>query len=177
MIHGVVDESSTGGRVALPQKKSVDQGSFVGAVSGVVPMHLDQLAKRLFDLVAGTMCLALFAPTLLIISIAIKFDSRGPIFIRETLYGYKNQAIQIRKFRIAMVCSEGEQINPRLTRVGQFLRRTGIDELPQLFNVLRGEMSVFGPRPCAYPTALLSEHKPGITGWTEILGFQNGDPC
>ena len=79
--------------MALPEKKSIDQGSFVGAVSGVVPALSDQLAKRLFDLVAGTMCLTLFAPMLLVISIAIKFDSRGPIFIRERRYGYKNRAI------------------------------------------------------------------------------------
>ena len=79
--------------MALPEKKSIDQVSFVGAVSGVVPALPDQLAKRLFDPVAGAMCLALFAPMLLVISIAIKFDSRGPIFIRERRYGYKNRAI------------------------------------------------------------------------------------
>ena len=81
------------------------------------------------------------APILLLTSIAIKLDSRGPIFIREMRYGYKNQAIHISKFRVAMVCSHGEQINRRLTQVGQLLRQSGIDELPQLFNVLRGEMS------------------------------------
>jgi lipopolysaccharide/colanic/teichoic acid biosynthesis glycosyltransferase len=125
--------------VALHDKDSIDEGYPAAAVR--LPVRLDELARRIFDLLAATMCLMLFAPILLLTSIAIKLDSRGPILIRETRYGYKNRAIDISKFRVAMVCSEGEQINQRPTRVGQLLRQTGIDELPQLFNVLRGDMS------------------------------------
>lgn len=163
--------------MALQDKKSIGQGNSPALGSGGVPARLVQLAKRIFDLVAATMCLILFAPILLITSIAIKLDSRGPILIRETLYGYKNRAIQIRKFRVAMVCAEGEQTNPRLTRVGQLLRQTGIDELPQLSNVLRGEMSIIGPRPSTHPSTLLNGDKPGMTSWAQMVGFQNSDPC
>jgi lipopolysaccharide/colanic/teichoic acid biosynthesis glycosyltransferase len=95
------------------------------------------------------MGLILFAPILLIASIAIKLDSRGPIFIRKTLYRYDNRAIKVLKFRVVTTCVEGDRINPRVTQVGQILSETGIDELPQLFNVLRGEMSIVGPRPYA----------------------------
>ena len=130
---------SKGGGVTLHDKDSIDEGYPAAAVR--LPARLDELARRIFDLLAATMCLILFASILLLTSVAIKLDSRGPILIRETRYGYKNRAIHISKFRVAMVCSEGEQINRRLTRVGQLLRQTGIDELPQLFNVLRGEMS------------------------------------
>ena len=130
---------SKGGGVTLHDKDSIDEGYPAAAVR--LPARLDELARRIFDLLAATMCLILFASILLLTSVAIKLDSRGPILIRETRYGYKNRAIYISKFRVAMVCSEGEQINRRLTRVGQLLRQTGIDELPQLFNVLRGEMS------------------------------------
>ena len=130
---------SKGGGVTLRDKDLIDEGYPAAAVR--LPARLDELARRIFDLLAATMCLILFASILLLTSVAIKLDSRGPILIRETRYGYKNRAIYISKFRVAMVCSEGEQINRRLTRVGQLLRQTGIDELPQLFNVLRGEMS------------------------------------
>lgn len=130
---------SKSGEGALHDKDSIDESYPAAAVR--LPARLDELARRIFDLLAATMCLILFAPILLLTSIAIKLDSRGPIFIREMRYGYKNQAIHISKFRVAMVCSHGEQINRRLTQVGQLLRQSGIDELPQLFNVLRGEMS------------------------------------
>jgi lipopolysaccharide/colanic/teichoic acid biosynthesis glycosyltransferase len=78
---------------------------------------LGRLAKRIFDVVTATICLTLFSPVLLIASIAIKLDSRGPILIRETLYGYKNRTIQVHQFRVVMVCAAGEQIDPPLTPV------------------------------------------------------------
>jgi lipopolysaccharide/colanic/teichoic acid biosynthesis glycosyltransferase len=85
------------------------------------------------------MGLTLFAPILLIISIAVKLGSRGPIFVRETKYRY-DRAIKVLKFRVVA------RTNPRVTQVGQILNQTGIDELPQLFDVLRGEMSILGRR-------------------------------
>ena len=86
------------------------------------------------------MGLIILSPILLITSIAIKLDSQGPIFIRETLYGYSNRAIQALKFRVMTTCVEG---NPRVTQIGQMVSQAGIDELPQLFNVLLGEMSIW----------------------------------
>jgi len=110
----------------------------VGRVQDAI-VGKDEAVKRVFDIVAATMGLILFAPILLITFIAVKL-SRGPIFIRKTLYRYDNRAIQVLKFWAT--CVEGDQISP----LGQILSQSGIDELPQLFNVVRGEMSIFGRR-------------------------------
>jgi lipopolysaccharide/colanic/teichoic acid biosynthesis glycosyltransferase len=113
-------------------------------IQDVVPgFELDQGIKRLFDIVAATASLILFSPIFLITSIAIRLDSPGPIFIHEALCGFNNRAIQVLKFRVR---AEGDRFNPTLTWVGQILSQTGIDELPQLFNVLRGEISIVGRR-------------------------------
>jgi lipopolysaccharide/colanic/teichoic acid biosynthesis glycosyltransferase len=110
-----------------------------------------ELAKRVVDIVVATMGLILFAPILLLVSLAISLDSEGPILIREALPG--NQAIRVLKFRVAFAA--GYRINPRMTPVGQILSLTGIDELPQLINVLRGEMSIVGRRSVRrWPTSI-----------------------
>jgi lipopolysaccharide/colanic/teichoic acid biosynthesis glycosyltransferase len=111
-------------------------------------------------------------------------DSRGPILFRRTLYGYNNDTIAVFKFRTMALLEDGEQIVPavqndsRMTRVGRFLHRTSLDEIPQLINVLRGEMSIVGPRPFHYFHHQLSfgslvegsgtRFKPGLTGWAQI---------
>jgi putative colanic acid biosynthesis UDP-glucose lipid carrier transferase len=159
-----------------PQKKTVSQDGIAGAVNSAAPVNLCQLVIRFFELVAGVAWLALLAPMLLVIVIAIKLDSRGPIFIRQIRYGYKNRTIQVRKFRAATVCSRGGQSTARLTPVGQLLRQTGIEDLPMLINVLAGEMSIIGPPPSAYPAASPNERKPGITRWAEIFSSQNRAP-
>jgi hypothetical protein len=100
-----------------------------GVVSG---FGLDEATKRVLDVVAATMGLTLFAPILLIISIAVKLGSRGPIFI-QTKYRYDNRAMKVLKFRVVA------RTSPRVAQLGQILNQTGIDELPQLFDVLRGE--------------------------------------
>jgi polysaccharide biosynthesis protein PslA len=111
----------------------------------------DQWTKRVVDIVVAMMGLILFAPIFLLASVAISLDSGGPIFIREALPG--NQAIRVLKFRVAFAA--GNRINPRMTRVGQILSLTGIDELPQLLNVLRGEISIVGQRKVhRWPTSL-----------------------
>jgi lipopolysaccharide/colanic/teichoic acid biosynthesis glycosyltransferase len=116
-------------------------------IQDTIPAYeLDQCIKRFFDIVAATTSLMLFSPIFLITSIAIKLDSPGPIFIHEALYGFNNRAIKVLKFRLVTVRAEGDRFNPTLTRVGQILSQTGIDELPQLFNVLRGEISIVGRR-------------------------------
>lgn len=110
-------------------------------------------SKRLFDWMAAAFGLVLLAPVWLVIAIAIKFDSPGPIFFRGARIGQNGQEFFIFKFRTmrADAAARGAAIttrdDPRITRVGKFLRRTKLDELPQLLNVLRGEMSLVGPRP------------------------------
>jgi lipopolysaccharide/colanic/teichoic acid biosynthesis glycosyltransferase len=110
-------------------------------LDGVVSSFgLDETTKRVLDVVTATMGLILFAPILLIISIAVKLGSRGPIFVRDTKYRYDNRAIKVLKFRVVA------RTNRRVAQLGQILNQTGIDELPQLFDVLRGERSIFGRR-------------------------------
>jgi putative colanic acid biosysnthesis UDP-glucose lipid carrier transferase len=129
-------------------------------------LSLYGFATRLFELVLGATYLVLLAPVLLLAAVALTFDSSGPIFVRETRYGYRNRTIEVRKFRVKAPSPEGE---PSLTSVGQVLRQTGIEDLPMLVNVISGEMSIIGPPPSTYPTALLDKRKPGITRWAEVF--------
>ena len=113
----------------------------------IVAFGLDQYVKRAFDIAAATIGLVLFSPILLISAAAIKLESPGGIFTRENLYDkYNDRAVQAFRFRSVTACTEGNQFGRRTTLVGQMLTQSGIDELPQLFNVLRGEMSIFGRR-------------------------------
>ena len=135
------------------------------------------------------MGLALLAPWLTLIAIAIKMDSRGPILFRQTRDGYSNETIKVFKFRSMTQREDGDDFvqavrnDSRVTRVGAILRRTNIDELPQLINVLRGEMSIVGPRPHATAHNKMFEGrisvfsrrhvvKPGITGWAQVNGHR-----
>jgi polysaccharide biosynthesis protein PslA len=130
-------------------------------------------SKRLFDISAAVLCLLLLSPLILIVAIAIKLDSYGPIFARETVYGYRKRPIPTFKFRF-----KTDDANPRLTRVGRVLLRSGIDELPKLFSVLYGDMSIVGPRPYTQleqvigyrAVAALYDLKPGLIRWTEVTG-------
>ena len=147
----------------------------------------DRVLKRGFDIVAAVAGLLLFSPLFLLVSIAIKLDSCGPVFFRQSRHGYNNDTIRVFKFRSMTTMEDGPAFrqatknDPRVTRVGRIIRRTNIDELPQLINVLVGEMSIVGPRP--HPVALnmtFQQHisplsrrhnvKPGITGWAQVHG-------
>ncbi len=97
---------------------------------------------RIFDFAAGAIGVILFTPILLVTSIAVKLESRGPVFVRQPALGCNNRMIEAFRFRLVKLDDRGAP--RRLTRVGQILCATGIDELPQLFNVLRGEMSING---------------------------------
>jgi len=154
-------------------------------------------AKRALDVVGSTLLIALFSPLMIAIAIAIKLESRGPVFFRQLRAGRRRSSFRLIKFRSMYVDAdqrknELESLNeatdgvmfkiredPRVTRVGRFIRRYSLDELPQLFNVLRGEMSLVGPRPLIFPeTDALDEHwhlrrlelRPGLTGPWQIYG-------
>lgn len=145
--------------------------------------------KRLEDIVLGSLILALVSVPMLLIAVAIKLSSRGPVFFRQMRYGLDGRPIAVMKFRTMRVCEDDENVrqatkgDPRVTRLGAILRRTSLDELPQFFNVLRGEMSIVGPRPHAsahneYYRQLISNYmlrhkiKPGITGWAQVNGWR-----
>jgi exopolysaccharide biosynthesis polyprenyl glycosylphosphotransferase len=141
--------------------------------------------KRAMDLGLGFVLLLATAPIIVLAAIAIKLDSRGPVFFRQRRHGWNHSIIWVWKLRSMTVLEDGNSVvqvgqnDKRVTRVGRFIRRTSIDELPQLFNVLSGEMSLVGPRPHAlahnvqYSDQIeryASRHivKPGITGWAQI---------
>ncbi len=145
--------------------------------------------KRIEDYVIGSICLVLALPAMAVIAVAIKLDSKGPVFFRQRRHGYNHRVIEVLKFRSMRVQEDGETVrqatknDSRITRVGAFLRRTSLDELPQFWNVIRGEMSVVGPRPHAiahntYYGKLIEKYanrhrvKPGITGWAQVHGFR-----
>ncbi len=152
----------------------------IASVGGIVKFDLGRPAKRVFDIVVATLGILLFAPILLVTSVAIKLDSPGPILSRQTLFGYGRRAVRVYRFRFATHCLETQSLAPRLTRVGGVMRQTGIGALPQLFSVLFGEMSIVGPRPhvdeqdfSGFPAAtLLRGVKPGIIDWASPAQFR-----
>jgi Undecaprenyl-phosphate glucose phosphotransferase len=154
----------------------------------------DVVMKWLFDKIVGGLLLLLAAPVMAAVAVAIKLDSRGPVLFRQKRYGFNNELIEVYKFRSMYVdqCdATGAKLvarnDPRVTRVGRFIRKTSLDELPQLINVvIKSNLSLVGPRPHAvhakaenrlYDEAVdgyFARHrvKPGITGWAQINGWR-----
>ncbi len=151
------------------------------------------LQKRAFDLVFATLALIAFSPLMLAVAVAIRLESPGPVLFRQKRHGYNNKPIDVLKFRSMYT----DQCDPtavravrrgdsRVTRVGRFIRRTSIDELPQFVNVIKGDLSLVGPRPHAMSArtgdivydqiteAYSARHKvkPGVTGWAQINGWR-----
>lgn len=141
--------------------------------------------KRLFDFVMSLMGIIVLSPIILIVALAVKLTSPGPMLFKQRRIGKNNNEFQIYKFRTMRIDTPNVPThlleNPEqwITPVGKFLRKTSLDELPQLFNILKGEMSIVGPRPALYNQIDLKEmrteagvHKlvPGLTGWAQING-------
>ncbi|WP_313199140.1 undecaprenyl-phosphate glucose phosphotransferase [Rhizobium sp.] len=153
----------------------------------------DSVAKRAFDIVFTLIAIVLLWPIMLAAAIAVKTTSEGPILFRQNRHGFNNETIKVLKFR-SMYTNMSDQTavkavtkgDPRVTPVGRFLRKSSIDELPQLFNVLKGELSLVGPRPHAVHAqtgerkyvdvieSYFARHrvKPGVTGWAQVKGLR-----
>lgn len=143
------------------------------------------LAKRLTDFIISASALVVLAPILILIALAIKLDSKGPIIFKQRRVGQNGEFFEIYKFRTMrtgtpdLPTDQMLKLPSPITRVGNFLRKTSLDELPQLFNVLAGQMSLVGPRPALYNQLELTERRkdegvlkflPGITGWAQVNG-------
>ena len=174
----------------LAGSRIVELGKVLTIQVSSPPLSVFDLAvKRSFDIFAATVGLIVLSPLFLMVSAAIKLDSRGPVFFRQTRHGFNNVPIEVIKFRSMTTLEDGDQFtqaaknDPRVTVVGRLLRRTNIDELPQLINVLKGDMSLVGPRPHATahnrlfqtkiaPFSRRHVVKPGITGWAQVNGLR-----
>lgn len=150
----------------------------------------NKVSKRVFDLVFATLVLLVLSPLFLVLGLLIKCSSKGPAFFRQERTGYNQKQFFCLKFRSMRVTDksvsdkvQATENDPRKTSIGEFLRRTNLDELPQFINVLKGEMSVVGPRPhmlahteefSEVADGYLTRHfvKPGITGWAQVNGWR-----
>jgi putative colanic acid biosynthesis UDP-glucose lipid carrier transferase len=147
------------------------------------------LLKRATDIVLASICLIVFAPLMLLLATLVKLSSPGPVIFKQRRYGLDGEEIRVYKFRSMSVCEDGTSVeqakrtDTRVTSIGRILRKTSLDELPQLFNVLQGRMSLVGPRPHAvahnemyrkliHGYMLRHKIRPGMTGWAQVHGLR-----
>lgn len=187
MLYGdLIQHSVTTIDMGLPPLMSEPRSSLVTKRAEDV---VNSRGKRLLDLALAVALLVAFMPVMILVAIMIKLDSKGSVLFRQERYGLNKKIFHVYKFR-TMTAAEGrgtftqaKKCDPRVTRVGSFLRRTSLDELPQLLNIIRGEMSFVGPRP--HPTVMddyYATHmplyrerhlvRPGLTGLAQIRGFR-----
>ncbi|MER9265818.1 exopolysaccharide biosynthesis polyprenyl glycosylphosphotransferase [Mesorhizobium sp. M0410] len=200
LIAGILDEMS---RLPLPIYLFAD--AYIDKILAGCPLHTgwqrafevqraplrpaERLLKRLFDIAFASLLLLFLFPLMAVVACAIALESGRPVLFRQTRRGFCGKPFNIYKFRSMTVQENGAEIrqaqrnDARVTRLGRILRQSNIDELPQLFNVLRGEMSLVGPRPHALAhddtySAIIASYayrhrvKPGLTGWAQINGFR-----
>ncbi|MDB5511448.1 MAG: putative glycosyl transferase [Enterovirga sp.] len=179
-------------RIALQPSRAAARFALIDLTRG--PLGAGELGlKRALDLVVASAALLAAAPLLVLAMAAIRLESPGPALFRQSRRGFNGRSFKILKLRTMTCMEDGDGVaqaqrhDPRVTRVGAWLRRTSIDELPQLWNVLRGEMSVVGPRPHAvahdsfYDSVIenyaFRHHvKPGLTGWAQVSGHRGETP-
>jgi Undecaprenyl-phosphate glucose phosphotransferase len=185
---------------ALSSKLRLSSGAY--SYIGRVPMFAlmdrpltdwDRVIKNIEDRVLGTLLFLLAAPVMAFVALAVRLDSKGPVLFKQRRFGFNNELIEVWKFRSmytdmadASAAKLVTKDDPRVTPVGRFIRKTSLDELPQLINVMKGQMSLVGPRPHAteakassdlYETVVggyFARHrmKPGVTGWAQINGWR-----
>jgi Undecaprenyl-phosphate glucose phosphotransferase len=178
----------------LLRKPLTQFGSICGAELQRRPLtDAERATKRAFDMILASAALIALLPMFLVVAALIKLDSKGPVFFRQTRAGFSGRTFKIYKFRTMSTLDDGPVVRQatrddvRVTRIGRWLRRSSIDEMPQLINVVLGHMSLVGPRPHAlahddYYEKLIATYayrqhvKPGITGWAQVNGFRGETP-